>query len=93
MTNPDTRKVEEVFLAGLIATLDKIKILFLRRRGMHFGWALAGHRGIWRVSLITLDIMKLKQLITLTFDKYEKAEEKHTNFQEAITFINLTRGK
>lgn len=51
------------------------------------------HRGIWRVSLITLDIMKLKQLITLTFDKYEKAEEKHTNFQEAITFINLARGK
>lgn len=45
------------------------------------------------VSLITLDIMKLKQLITLTFDKHEKAEEKHTNFQEAITFINLTRGK
>lgn len=34
--------------------------------------------------------MKLKQLITLTFDKYEKAEEeKHTNFQEAITLINL----
>lgn len=38
--------------------------------------------------------MKLKQLITLTFDKFEKAEEeKPTNSQEAITFINLTRGK
>lgn len=38
--------------------------------------------------------MKLKQLITLTFDKFEKAEEeKPTNSQEAITFINPTRGK
>lgn len=51
------------------------------------------HRGVWRVSQGTLDIMKFKQLITLTFDKYEEAEEKHTNFQEAIAFINLTRGK
>lgn len=55
------------------------------------GISNACHRRIWIVSLITLDIMKLKQLITLTFVKYEKAEqEKHTNFQEAITFIVLT---
>ena len=83
-----------MFLARLIAILDKIKILLLRKRRMRFGWALAvpATEGSG-VSLITLDIMKLKQLITLTFDKYEKAEEKHTNFQEAITFINLTRGK
>lgn len=45
-------------------------------------------------TLVTLDIMKLKQLGKLTFEKYEKAEDgKHAKFQEAITFVNLTRGK
>lgn len=52
------------------------------------------HRDIWRGSPITLDKMKLKQLITLTFDKYEKAkEDKPTNSQKVIIFIILTRGK
>lgn len=38
--------------------------------------------------------MKLKQLITLSFDKYEEAEdEKCTNAQGAVPVINPARGQ
>lgn len=79
-----------------IAIVNKVRILLLGKRGMHFGCAIvvSATERSGEFSAVTLDVMKLVQLLTLTCDKYEKAEEeKHTNFQEMITFINLMRDK
>lgn len=79
-----------------IAIVNKVRILLLGKRGMHFGCAIvvSATERSGEFSAVTLDVMKLAQLLTLTFDKYEKAEEeKHTNFQEMFIFINLMKDK
>ena len=96
MTNPVAKEAEEVSVFSWTRCYSgQNQNSFTKGKGdaLWVGISSPCHRGIWRVSLITLDIMKLKQLITLTCDEYEEAEEKHTNFQEGIAFINLTRGK
>lgn len=96
MTNQDAEEAEEVSVFNWTRCYSgQNQNSFTKEKGdaLWVGINSPCHRRIWRVSVITLDIMKLKQLITLTFDKYEKAEEKHTNVQEVIAFMNLTRGK
>ena len=75
---------------------EQIRFPVLRKSWVHFGWATAvpAIRGIWSCFSNHLRLNDTQQLKLLTFEKYEKAkEEKHTNFPEGTTFINLTGGE